>query len=76
MGRNYLVHRKNLTVQILFRGLLNIKLKAVNIFLVVLTIGFIMTILHPFLPMLMLCFDTALPKFWFNSILISDLNIV
>lgn len=70
MGRNYLVHCKNLTIQILFRDLLNIYWKAVNIFLVVLTIGFIMTLLYPFLPVLMLCFDTALHKFWFNSILL------
>lgn len=70
MGRNYLVHCKNLTIQILFGGLLNINWKAVNIFLVVLTIGFIMTLLHPFLPVLMLCFGTALHKFWFNSILL------
>ena len=68
MGRNYLVHCKNVTIQILFRGLLDINLKAVDILLAVLTIGFIMTLLNLFLPMLMLCFDTVLHEFWFNSI--------
>lgn len=49
-------------------GLMNTNLKAVNSFLVVCTTGFITTLLHPFLPLLMLGFDTVLHKFWFNSI--------
>lgn len=56
---------------ILFRGWLNVNLKAINRFTVVLTTEFIMTLLHPFLLMLMLCSDTASCKFWFSSILLS-----
>jgi len=43
-GRNYLLRYKNLIIQILSRGLLNINLKAVNSFLAVLTIGSTMTL--------------------------------
>lgn len=56
---------------ILVRGWLNVNLKAINRFTVVLTTEFIMTLLHPFLLMLMLCCDTASCKFWFSSILLS-----